>query len=76
MKGRRGRFELFEDAEGDEGFAGDLDFGEIEVAVVGELVELAGFGAEDTDEMLGIGTGELGDAAADLGDEEAAARHD
>ena len=57
------------------GLAGKFDSGEIEVAVVRELVELADLGAEDADEMLGLGASELGGATANLRDEEASASH-
>ena len=71
----RGRVEGFLDFEGDERLAGDGDLGQVEVLVVGEFVKLARFGAEDADEMLGVGAGEFGGAAANCGDKEAASGH-
>ena len=70
-----GRWKLLCDLERNDGLASYLDLGEVKILIVREFVDLSDFGAEDAHEMLGVGSGEFGGAAMDLGDEEAASGH-
>lgn len=67
--------ELFENTEADLNFAGDVDFGEVELLIVRDLEDLAFFDAQDAGEMFGFITEEDGVALLYGGNEEAAAGH-
>jgi Holliday junction DNA helicase RuvA len=72
---RRAGVERFDDAEGNCARRHSFDFGEAESGAVSDLVTLAGFGAEDSGEMVGILAFEGGAVTVDAVHEEAAAGH-
>lgn len=71
----RGLWQAFPDAEDDEAFAGGFHFGEVEVFVVADGEELAGFDAEDADKVLGEVAFEFGEVSPDLGHIEESSSH-
>src|SRR6185437_5189448 len=73
-RGRR-RIEFLNDAKRDRGFARDLDFGKVHVAIIRELVNLARLRAKHADQVLGIRTCQFRRAAADFRNEKAATSH-
>ena len=68
-------FQLLGNAKRDQRFAGCLDLCDIEILVVGELVDLSRFCTKNPNQMFGIRPGELGRASTDLGNKKAAACH-
>lgn len=73
--GRRARGEPLLDAERNDAFPGHFDGGEVEMFVVGDLKDLAGFDAEDARQMLGHLVVEFGHIPFYFRDEEKSSRH-
>jgi hypothetical protein len=70
---RRRRGELFKGPKGDVFLARGINLGEIDVAIVGDFVTLAGFDAENAGEMAGIVAGNFGSSTSHLVNKEPAA---